>query len=176
MSLHRNKHPRWKGDSVSYTGAHFRVYRERGQPSECEKCGTSDSSKRYEWANLTGNYADPQDYIRLCTKCHVIMDRGGKSKNPSRDVEIVRMYLSGKTATDIASAMSMTRVGVARVIRFFRVNGGSIPNRISRLSESEIATIKQMLRMGRTIYFISKTVGRSAWAVNKVAKEIVRWE
>jgi hypothetical protein len=54
----------------AYNTGHVRVTRLRGRPSRCEHCGTTDPSKRYEWANLTGNYADPRDYRRLCVPCH----------------------------------------------------------------------------------------------------------
>lgn len=46
----------------------------RGTPSECEDCGTTEA-KRFEWANLTGNYQDVNDYRRLCTSCHNILDK-----------------------------------------------------------------------------------------------------
>lgn len=33
----------------------------------CEVCGTVDPSKRYEWANVTGDYADVEHgYRRMC--------------------------------------------------------------------------------------------------------------
>jgi hypothetical protein len=71
--------PNWGGDQISYAGAHLRVNRLRGQPKECEHCGTTDADIYYDWANLTGNYTDPEDYIRLCAKCHFWFDsaRGG---------------------------------------------------------------------------------------------------
>lgn len=63
-------HPRWKGDDAGYTSLHRRVYALRGQPSHCERCGTTDPARTYHWANLTGNYADPGDYERMCVSCH----------------------------------------------------------------------------------------------------------
>ena len=59
----------WKGDSASYTAFHLRVQNERGKPQECSRCG-ANSPGRYEWANLTGNYQDVNDYQRMCVTCH----------------------------------------------------------------------------------------------------------
>lgn len=64
----------WKGDEISYKGAHDRVYAERGRPSECHHCGVTDENKRYEWANVSGRHHDPSDYIRLCRSCHCKYD------------------------------------------------------------------------------------------------------
>lgn len=71
--------PNWVGDRISYVGAHIRVNRRRGRPQACEHCGTGDPATHYEWANLTGRYHDPADYVRLCSPCHFKFDsaRGG---------------------------------------------------------------------------------------------------
>jgi len=62
--------PNWKGDNACYSALHLRVERARGKPSRCEVCKTTDSSKRFEWANLNGHYKDIKDYKRMCKKCH----------------------------------------------------------------------------------------------------------
>jgi hypothetical protein len=64
----------WTGAAACYSALHARVYKARGKPSVCEGCGTTESS-RFEWANLTGDYADINDYKRLCAKCHKSFDR-----------------------------------------------------------------------------------------------------
>lgn len=61
--------PSWKGENASYTAFHLRVEKARGKPSKCEHCGT-EKAGRYEWANLTGNYHDINDYVRMCVACH----------------------------------------------------------------------------------------------------------
>ena len=68
----------WKGDAAGYDAFHARVIEQRGQPSQCEDCGTT-TAKRYEWASLTRNYADVNDYKRLCVSCHHRMD--GTARN-----------------------------------------------------------------------------------------------
>ncbi len=64
------KHPYWKGDNAKYSALHRRVEIKRGKPKFCEICKTSDKSKKYHWANLTGNFTDVMDYKRLCLRCH----------------------------------------------------------------------------------------------------------
>lgn len=58
----------WKGDRAGYQALHLRVGSARGNPSECEWCHATDG--RFEWANLTGDYSDVNDYARLCVPCH----------------------------------------------------------------------------------------------------------
>jgi hypothetical protein len=58
----------WKGQDATYTAFHLRVQVARGKPSRCSACDCTEG--RFEWANLTGDYADVNDYIRLCTRCH----------------------------------------------------------------------------------------------------------
>lgn len=82
-------HPGWKGDAATYTAFHLRVQKARGKPSFCVKCGTIDPSLRYEWANLTGDYANIDDYARMCQSCHSQYDcerraRTGARTSPAR--------------------------------------------------------------------------------------------
>ena len=60
----------WKGDKATYAALHYRVAAARGQPQRCEVCGTTDPSRNYDWANLTGHYEDLSDYRRMCRSCH----------------------------------------------------------------------------------------------------------
>lgn len=59
----------WRGSDATYATFHKRVEVARGTPSACDGCGTTEAC-RYEWANLTGNYQDTDDYSRLCVSCH----------------------------------------------------------------------------------------------------------
>lgn len=65
----------WKGDEALYGGLHARVRRRFGNPKKCSVCGATDPKKKYEWANLTGNYEDIDDYARMCVPCHRKHDR-----------------------------------------------------------------------------------------------------
>lgn len=63
--------PRWKGDRpLSYVQYHRRVVMAFGKPSRCDVCGRTDDGITYEWANLTDNYANVNDYKRMCRSCH----------------------------------------------------------------------------------------------------------
>jgi hypothetical protein len=75
------KNRMWKGDNAGYSALHFRVEKQRGKPRYCEVCETYDA-KKYEWANLTGHYADVNDYKRMCVRCHQWFD--GKDTKNSR--------------------------------------------------------------------------------------------
>lgn len=67
----------WKGESVSYSNLHRWVYRHKGRPQRCEKCGTIEK-RMYHWANISKKYTrDLNDWIRLCVPCHILMDKKG---------------------------------------------------------------------------------------------------
>jgi len=69
------KNSNWKGNGAGYQACHARVIAARGHPSKCEECGTTDPNQHYDWANLTGNYHDVNDYRRLCRSCHWKLDK-----------------------------------------------------------------------------------------------------
>ncbi len=64
---------------VFYFQHHLRVRKQRGTPQCCERCGTEDPSKRYDWANLSGKYEDINDYARLCRLCHRKYDQSRRT-------------------------------------------------------------------------------------------------
>jgi hypothetical protein len=69
----------WKGDKAGYWARHRWLDKHIGRPKKCDHCGDTTKS-RYEWANISGNYLrDPDDYLRLCKKCHVAFDKGKES-------------------------------------------------------------------------------------------------
>ena len=75
-----DEHPLWRGDQASYLAFHKRVERARGKPQHCKRCGMSDPDRKYQWANLTGNYADIWDYERMCVPCHVTFDNARRAE------------------------------------------------------------------------------------------------
>ena len=64
-----------------YFRQHARVRVKKGSPKFCEKCGENNPLKRYEWANLTGDYDNPDDYMRMCVLCHRGYDKARRSTN-----------------------------------------------------------------------------------------------
>lgn len=77
----------WKGDAAGYQAVHLRVEAQRGKPSECSRYDETEG--RFEWANLTGNYADINDYARMCVSCHRKYDAArrretGRRTSPKR--------------------------------------------------------------------------------------------
>ena len=113
----------WRGDDVGYKAAHSRVRRIRGKASDslC-RCGVA----AYEWANLTGNFADVNDYEAMCRRCHRKYDLPGilRSDNSSGATGVswrverrkweVRIQLNGRTRrvglfTDLATAVEARR-------------------------------------------------------------------
>lgn len=75
--------PNWKGDAASYSAFHYRLTQLKGQPQHCSNCDTSDPSLSYDWANLTGDYADVDDYARMCRPCHRNYDNARQETHPS---------------------------------------------------------------------------------------------
>lgn len=74
-----DKNASWKGDQAKYGACHTRVEVVRGKPQKCEECGTTDPNKHYDWASLTKNYHDVNDYKRLCRSCHAKLDNSIKN-------------------------------------------------------------------------------------------------
>jgi len=57
-------------ERAGYQAKHLRVQTLKGKPKKCEVCGTTNPTKTYEWANLTGDFDNPKDYRRMCRSCH----------------------------------------------------------------------------------------------------------
>jgi hypothetical protein len=66
----------FKGSPSYYKKIHYQISKILGKPSQCELCGGLFYGKNIHWANKDGEYKlDPQDWIRLCVKCHYIFDK-----------------------------------------------------------------------------------------------------
>lgn len=84
------KNPAWKGKEAGYQALHLRVESRRGKPSYCSRCGSSDPAARYEWANMTGEYADVNDYERMCVSCHRRYDSARRERTGARTSPVRR--------------------------------------------------------------------------------------
>ena len=74
----KDEHWNWKGNDVGYSGVHHWIREMLGKPMKCEHCGRTDK-KKYEWANKNHKYRrNVDDWMRLCTKCHIKYDKERK--------------------------------------------------------------------------------------------------
>lgn len=77
--------PGWLGDDCSYSSLHAWVHRWKKKKKFCEHCGKKGGKHKtgksiLEAANISGNYKrDLDDWIWLCTPCHMKMDKGRNS-------------------------------------------------------------------------------------------------
>lgn len=69
------------GEKSNYSKGHKLVKEVRGTPSLCEHCGKTTAA-RFEWASLTYDYMNPDDYVRLCSPCHQLKDKSGWRASP----------------------------------------------------------------------------------------------
>lgn len=109
----------WKGDAAGYKAMHGRVRKLRGKADHCERCGSVDPGKRYEWASLTHNYADPYDYEQMCKRCHRAYDAasfpaGERHHSAKLTDEIVRQCRARYAAGDGTSVSLAREFGVAQ--------------------------------------------------------------
>jgi hypothetical protein len=79
----------WKGADAKYEALHIRVQVARGTPHVCSVCDCRDNV-RYEWANLTGDYNDVNDYARMCVPCHRKFDNNRRSISGERTSPVRR--------------------------------------------------------------------------------------
>lgn len=113
----------WKGDEAGYDAMHRRVYRARGKASHCSRCGIADPAVKYEWANLTGNYADIWDFEPMCISCHRAYDtkRGSEHHNAKLTEDIVRELrirsLAGEPTQRLATEFGVADVTADRAIK-----------------------------------------------------------
>lgn len=96
----------WKGDEASYSAFHHRVEMRYGRPSRCRQCGTEDSSVTYDWANLTGHYEDPDDYMRMCRSCHRLFD--ASRRFAGRWQKVAELTAQGQSSRAIAAVLGVT--------------------------------------------------------------------
>lgn len=73
----------WKGEEATYKAFHLRIYNKYGKASNhgCSVCGRKDNDTWYDWANLTGDYGNVNDYAPMCRSCHRKYDRERRCAN-----------------------------------------------------------------------------------------------
>lgn len=72
-------------DEYAATRAHAKIRRIRGRADYCVfGCTLRPSGwsiRRFHWANLTGDYDNPDDYAAMCPSCHSRYDGARRSMN-----------------------------------------------------------------------------------------------
>ena len=69
LSHQNEKNAQWKGSNVGYSGLHLWIQRKLGK---ARKCLNGCISKRYVWANISGEYKrELSDYRELCQNCNL---------------------------------------------------------------------------------------------------------
>jgi hypothetical protein len=118
--------PRWRGAEASYFTLHRRVYRLRGKADHCERCGAEGSGTVYQWANLTGNYADVWDYEQMCVACHAAYDAPAKARGcavhgakltEARVLDARRRYGAGEDCQPMAAKFGVSRAALLNAIK-----------------------------------------------------------
>lgn len=75
------RHPNWKGDKVSYSGAHMRLRATMGkaEAQSCSRCPEQARTWAYIGPRAVGEekpYSTrPEDYTPMCDSCHTYYDR-----------------------------------------------------------------------------------------------------
>ncbi len=63
----------------SHSALHKWVKRWKGKANCCKVCGQDEQGRKYEWANLSGEYKrDLDDYEMMCVPCHRKFDNNDK--------------------------------------------------------------------------------------------------
>lgn len=75
MVAQTKRYVKFSGTKTAYRMLHLWVERQLGKPKFCVECGKNDPAKRYDWANISGDYKkDTNDWQRMCRQCHTKMD------------------------------------------------------------------------------------------------------
>jgi len=94
----------FNGTAAEYRSLHYWVEKQLGKPMKCSKCLAEDKS-RYHWANISKSYKrEISDWVRLCVKCHLNMDKvpGGPRKEfcvRGHKMEEPNLYIKPSTGT-----------------------------------------------------------------------------
>jgi hypothetical protein len=106
---------------MTYGAAHNVVKRVRGRAAE-QTCACGEPAK--EWANLTGAYHDPEDYVAACIPCHRRLDghygEGHRSAKLTEEqvLEIRRRYAKGGVRqVDLAAEFGIDQTHVSDIVR-----------------------------------------------------------
>lgn len=132
-----NKGRRYKDESdYSYSRYHGFVYEKKGKANFCSK-NLNHKAKRFEWANLSGNYKDVNDYISLCPSCHRKMDITDISKGKMRKAKLGKVF-AAKSISQSNKNGILVKIfsSTMQASRETGISFTSINNCLKRLSKS----------------------------------------
>ena len=81
-------------DLLNVSSKHKLMEKEYGKKKFCERCH-KNNEKEYQWANIDHRYKnDRKDWMRLCAKCHAIIDRNSGFKRGTKKyiIEVTEKY------------------------------------------------------------------------------------
>lgn len=118
---------------ITYGGAHLRVRSVRGAPDLCEY--DRSHTGPFEWASLSGDYEDTDDYVSLCISCHRKLDAGApkrkirstnnrtrgdrspKTKIPDDQIDDIRFFSKqGLTNRILADIYEVSPSQISRIV------------------------------------------------------------
>jgi hypothetical protein len=125
-------HHAWKGDDAKYSSLHTRVWIRKGKAAEC-LWGCKSGS--FEWANLTDEYANIDDYAQMCSSCHRAYDHARRSMGSDftgprhtrvSEAAIAKIYQlksMGISQCSIARELRVNQSTVSRIVNGQRRKG-----------------------------------------------------
>lgn len=166
--------PSWKGDKAGYKALHLRVRTKRGIPKKCSQCRSSDRRKRYEWANLSGNYKDVKDYSEMCVQCHRKYDshKLPRKLDSKLKMDMAMEHIENKTTyLDLSTKYGVSISLVSKVcqsIRRSKMGNKYKPVMYSKLSEDQVMEIKGLLSNGYRVGEISRDFNVSQALISSI--------
>lgn len=128
-------------DDIGYASFHKRIRAERGEPKCCEFCGKVDKETAYEWASMTGDYANMNDYKSLCISCHrkydyhKIKEKKMKKKYIDRKFNKKTLDIIGKANSIIEEYQAKGYILTLRQLYYQFVARDIIPNKTRDIKE-----------------------------------------
>ena len=122
-----------KTENLAYVTCHQRVYVKYGPAICCSTCGKDDPNVHYEWANLTGDYENIEDYAQMCKPCHTAYDH---SRRPDKGRRVYTEELLSK-AEEMRASMTLTQVAETLGVAYTNLSAHLKKRRESAVTEGQ---------------------------------------
>jgi|SRR6185312_3960695 len=70
----------YRTSKPSYGTLHWRVVQLYGKAKQCTNYMCAGQCRTFDWANVSGEYLNTEDFIELCRTCHIAFDKAKGSK------------------------------------------------------------------------------------------------